>query len=88
MAEVDVFRSALKKFGGEKQTIKLFEEMAELQDSICKFVAQRGNVDHIAEEIADVQIMLNQMIILHDCADKVQEYRKQKVDRLKRRIEE
>ena len=83
----EIFEVALKKYGGEKQTIKLFEEMAELQDAICKSVTRRGTVDHIAEEIADVEIMLEQMKILHNCEDAVERYRHEKIDRLQRRIE-
>ena len=53
-----------------------FEEMAELQDVLCKFL--RGHVDgdtlaNIAEEIADVGIMLDQMAIEFEVEDAVAE---------------
>ena len=47
-----------------------------------------GNVEHIAEEIADVQITLEQMIILHKCQGLVDKIRAEKVKRLRRRMAE
>ena len=68
----------------------VFEEMAELQDVLCKFL--RGRVDgdtlaSIAEEIADVGIMLDQMAIEFEIEDAVVEQRAHKVRRLRERIE-
>ena len=39
-----------------------FEEMSELQKELCKHDRGKDNREAIAEEIADVQIMLEQMI--------------------------
>ena len=63
---------------------------AELQDVLCKFL--RGRVDgdtcaNIAEEIADVGIMLDQMAIEFEVEDAVAEQRAFKVRRLRERIE-
>ena len=68
----------------------VFEEMAELQDALCKFL--RGRVDgntlaNIAEEIADVGIMLDQMKIEFQVEDAVKEQRAYKVRRLRERID-
>ena len=41
---------------------------------------------YIAEEIADVRIMLDQMVILHDCAEDVNVWRKVKLGRLEKRL--
>ena len=41
---------------------------------------------HLAEEIADVQIMLEQMELLHDCAGLVAGFKAQKLDRLEKRL--
>ena len=49
---------ALNKFGEQNQHLKLIEEMAELTQAILK----RTNV---AEEIADVQILLDQLKLLY-----------------------
>ena len=35
--EYEVYSQALNKWGAESQTKMLFEEMAELQNAICKY---------------------------------------------------
>lgn len=52
---------AIKTYGKEAQTQMLFEEMAELQNAMCKLARGRGTVDHVCEEIADLMIMCRQM---------------------------
>ena len=42
----------------------------------------------IAEEIADGQIMLEQMMLLHDCEDAVIYFRRRKIKRLAERLKE
>jgi NTP pyrophosphatase (non-canonical NTP hydrolase) len=77
-----VYREALETYGEEAQTLMMFEEMSELQKELCKHSRGRKNKLDIAEEIADVQIMLAQMIILHDCANAVEEFKRAKIKRL------
>ena len=62
--------------------------MSELQKELCKAARGKQNKAEIAEEIADVQIMLGQMILLHDCADEVEEQKARKLERLKGRLME
>lgn len=83
----ETLQKALDIYGSDAQTLMVFEEMSELQKELCKHARGKDNVDQIAEEIADVQIMLEQMIILHDCEDAVKAFRKSKIERLKRRME-
>lgn len=86
MCDSDIFKAALDKWGADSQILMMFEEMSELQKELCKHARGADNIDHIAEEIADVQIMLEQMIILHDCGESVDDYRAQKIERLESRI--
>lgn len=83
-SEDAVFRQALKTYGPRHQTMMVLEEMSELAKELCKAFRGLGNVEHIAEEIADVQIMLEQMIILHQCRGLVERIRDEKVKRLPR----
>lgn len=85
--EQPIYKSALNKWGKENQTRMMFEEMAELQKELCKEARGEDNTDAIAEEIADVKIMLEQMIILHNCKDMVEMQMKRKLQRLKERLE-
>lgn len=82
-----IYETALNKWGKENQTRMMFEEMAELQKELCKEARGEDNTDAIAEEIADVKIMLEQMIILHNCKDMVEMQMKRKLQRLKERLE-
>lgn len=88
--ERKIFNTALKLYGGQAQIMILFEEMAELQDVLCKLL--RGRVDgntiaNIAEEIADVGIMLDQMKIEFQVENAVKKQRIHKVQRLRERID-
>ena len=84
--ENEILLSALTKWGAGMQTVMVFEEMAELQKELCKNLRGKDNRGYIAEEIADVRIMLDQMVILHDCAEDVDTWRKVKLGRLEKRL--
>lgn len=85
---MNIYEKALEHYGGEAQTLMMFEEMSELQKELCKHARGADNVDAIAEEIADVQIMLTQMMILHNCVLKVSEEKRSKLIRLAARIKQ
>jgi|LakMenE01Jun11ns_1017448.scaffolds.fasta_scaffold9240032_1 NTP pyrophosphatase (non-canonical NTP hydrolase) len=55
---MNTHQKALDKFGSDQQHLKLIEEMAELTQAILKD-------SNIAEEIADVQIVLDQIKLIH-----------------------
>lgn len=88
MARDDILHRALYVYGAQAQTLTMMEEMAELQKELCKHSRGKLNVAAIAEEIADVQIMLEQMVILHDCANDVAVAREFKLARLEARLKE
>ena len=87
MDSSEICRAALAKWGPVKQTIMAFEEMSELQKELCKNQRGAKNKGAIAEEISDVLVVLEQMVILHDCERAVICFREQKLKRLKERIE-
>lgn len=84
----EICRAALELWGAEAQTVMVFEEMSELQKELCKHARGKDNREAIAEEIADVRIMLDQMCILHDCDELAVNYEGKKLQRLRQRIEE
>jgi len=80
---------ALKHFGVEKQLIKLVEELAELQKETCRLLLDQREDKSFAcfhEELADVLIMLNQVIMWRSVTCDMQETLgldvKFKIDRL------
>ena len=79
---VKVYTNALIHYGDRKQMVKCVEELAECQQAICKIILGGENFDHLAEEIADAIITLEQMRLLFNINDRVCEYMDQKVTRL------
>lgn len=88
MNRTEIMRQAIRTYGAQAQEMVLLEEMSELQKEICKYWRGRDNTRAIAEEIADVEIMLEQMKMIFQCADTVSLYRIQKLKRLERRLSE
>lgn len=84
----EICRAALEAFGEEAQMVMAIEEMSELTKELCKNGRGQENTTHIAKEIADVEIMLQQMVMLFDCAGQVETFRRYKLERLAERIKE
>ena len=82
----DVLRAAIEFYGEESQLKMLLEEMSELQKEVCKHWRGEDNLAHLAEEIADVEIMLEQTKMIFDLNASVFWYRKAKLNRLEERI--
>lgn len=85
--ESKVLQRALDTYGSLPQIVMVFEEMSELQKELCKYLRGKYSPANIAEEIADVEIMLEQMKMLFCCADDVRAGRRRKVARLKKRLD-
>ena len=83
----EICARALKVFGPAAQTVMVMEEMAELQKELCKHVRGRENRREIAEEIADVEIMLEQMKLLHGIHRLTEHIKGEKLMRLKQRLD-
>ena len=90
------FRNSYKKcidLWGEDAHIKMcIEEMSELTKELCKNwrKAKRNTpeqIDHICEEIADVQNMIDQMQLVFG-EKKVEEYRQMKKTRTEKKLDE
>jgi len=84
--EKEVLEAALSAYGSEIQRVVAIEELSELQKELCKSLRGQTDRQHIAEEIADVQIMLEQMMILYELHYDVVAWRWKKVDRLRNRL--
>ena len=84
--EIEILKDALYHFGYNHQSTKCIEEMSELIKEICKNKDGQQNVEHIAEEIADVLITIDQMIIYHDIYNAVAQFRQEKLERLRQKL--
>ena len=79
-------KAAINYYGAAAQIDMMFEEMAELQKELCKNNRGQDNVESIAEEIADVRIMLDQMEMLFNCFGLCNAFRTRKLLRLEERM--
>lgn len=84
----DVYAQAFDCYGKENQCIVAIEELSECQKEICKHLRGDGNIEHIAEEVADAAIMLEQLCMMFSMTDCVCNFMEQKVLRLKERMKE
>ena len=81
---------AVRTWGRDAQMLMMVEEMSELTKEICKFYRTTDDksasavAGNILEEMADVQIMLDQMKIMFG---RVEPMMRVKLDRLEKRLE-
>jgi NTP pyrophosphatase (non-canonical NTP hydrolase) len=87
MIDNDVYRNAIQTFGLDNQLFMLVEECAELQKEASKLFRRTGNKDRLAEEIADVEIMIQQMKLAYGIHTKVERIKEVKILRLREKIE-
>lgn len=83
-----VYAAAREAFGDECQLVIALEELSEAQKEICKVLRGDGNVQHLAEEVADATIVLEQVRQMFDLSAEVCRIMDEKVDRLAVRIRE
>lgn len=83
----EVYKRAIETFGADKQMVVALEELSELQKEICKCMRGNINMEHMAEEIADVLIMVEQLQQIFLLQDPVGDQVDKKIARLAFRIE-
>lgn len=81
MTQVEIIA---RHYGKDEQGRQTTEELAELIVAINKLHRNNNNIDGLIEELADVSLMIEQMIYLYDCEDEVT---KIKIQKIKRQIE-
>ena len=91
MDEKVLMAAAIERYGEGAQLVKCCEELAELQQAICKRFDMGAefsfDVESVVEEIADVEIMIEQvrMILRVDPAQEAR-WRDRKIRRLRTRL--
>ena len=89
MDRATLARAAIAKFGVENQTRKAVEELTELSLALQRALDGRDDNDNIREEIADVEIMLEQLRVMYDAkmpelVSSVDDWKKKKISRLEK----
>ena len=80
------YMNALIAYGDRAQMIVALEELSECQKEICKILRGGENFSHLAEEIADATIMLEQVRNMFNINDLVCEHMDSKILRLDERL--
>lgn len=89
MSSVDIMRAAIAHYGAQKQEAQLIEEMSELIHAISKLWRNNDAQTraHVIEEVADVEIMLEQLkMILNISPEKLTAEKNYKLQRLAYRL--
>lgn len=83
-----IYEMAITKYSQMNQIIKAVEEMSELTKELCKLLVNdsKYSIEGIAEEIADVTIMVEQLRLIFDINDEVCTMMDSKIRRLENRI--
>lgn len=84
--QAEVTRRAVKHYGKVNQLHVAIEELSELQKELCKDLRGIGDRNAIAEEIADVEIMLDQLKQIYHNYTKVETWKAGKINRLEYRM--
>ena len=83
---VKVYNKAADAYGADMQLVVALEELSEVQKEICKMLRNKGSLEHLAEEVADATIVLEQVRNIFFINDRVCEYMDAKVTRLNDRV--
>lgn len=82
----DTYAAAVEAYGKHSQLIMAMEEMAELTKELSKNIRGQKNTAAISEEMADVEIMLEQLKVIFSNRAEVDRVRCAKLDRLAVRL--
>lgn len=74
-------------YGTKPQCSICIEEMSELTKELVKNMRGFENCDKIAEEVADVEIMLEQVVRIYDIEADVEKWKNKKLERTKERLD-
>ena len=86
--EETVFDKAITTYGETSQIHMAWEEMSELAKELCKSMrySKKQYKRKVAEEVADVEIMLEQLKLIFGIDEDVEGWRLDKVVRLSERL--
>lgn len=86
--QIEFCKSIANHYGRESQVLIAIEEMSELTKELCKYYRRYDRKKEIIEEVADAQIMLEQLIELFGISDEVDRMVDYKLNRQIRRMEQ
>lgn len=99
MNEEEIDKKALEMWGTPLQVIVAIEELSELSKELLKYLrkSELGKIDdgilkvcnsRISEEMADVEVMLNQLKMIFNNKERVESYKKLKLEKVENWLSE
>ena len=93
----EILKKAIETYGTHNQMLKCVEECGELARAVSRILIELSSGDgftteeslaNLEEELADVSIMVEQMLMMFKCEKDVNQYIEFKLDRLEERLEQ
>lgn len=84
--ENSILHDAVDYYGKDAQLVIAVEEMSELIKELCKDKRGIGVPEHIAEEMADVSIILQELLLIYGNEKEVENWQRRKLERLEERL--
>jgi hypothetical protein len=78
----EIYKKAIEKWGQPLQIGMAIEEMAELIKELNKWMRGKKNDENIIEEMADVEIMLEQLKVMFSNHSEIEEAKHEKLKRV------
>lgn len=79
------YTQLINHFGKRNQVIVAIEELSELQKELCKYLRDDSDLSHLTEEMADVEIMLEQLKIIFENSKAIERVKNYKINRTQKR---
>ena len=84
MTASEIYKKLREQNGDSYQLVVAIEELSELAKEITNCLRNKGNIDHLAEEVADVEIVVDQVKQIFNVQKKVELKRLFKLQRLEK----
>ena len=81
---MELYREAIERYGEHRQLVKVCEELAELQQAICKLFdgpCSGDDIEAVVEEMADVSVVLDELCLALDTGAQAKRVRRAKITR-------
>lgn len=86
--KIEALKPIISACGEKAQMLQAIEEQSELTKALCKYIKQptEEHKEAVSEEMADVMLMLDQLLIIFDNEKECQQIVSNKIDRTYKRL--
>lgn len=86
MTNSEIYQEAINTFGAEHQITKAVEELGEPSTALARYLNGDGDIDNITEELADVNVVCEQLCMIFKNRADVLKIKQEKVTKLRRTV--